>query len=180
MRKYFSEYCLKIRDISGRALACTGLTHRRPLWTPPKCVQPQFLKSVSLAWLARLPLPRANSNASQLGGLRLRANSKNEPHVWLAFASELKNKPPNWLAFASCASRERANFPEMPTSAGSYCIRIIPAFRCGGMWPRSAQNWPRADSNQIWPQPQASVKFSGLSSELFKNLKCFKHSIEVS
>ena len=41
---------------------------------------------------------------------------KNEPLVWLAFASELKNKPPNWLAFASCASRERANFPEMPTS----------------------------------------------------------------
>ena len=76
MRKYFSVYCLKIRDISGRALACTGLTHRRPLWTPPKCVQPQFLKSVSLAWLARLPLPRANSNASQLDGLRLRANSK--------------------------------------------------------------------------------------------------------
>ena len=76
MRKYFTEYCLKIRDISGRALACTGLTHRRPLWTPPKCVQPQFLKSFSLAWLARLPLPRANSNASQLGGLRLRANSK--------------------------------------------------------------------------------------------------------
>ena len=76
MRKYFSVYCLKIRDISGRALACTGLTHRRPLWTPPKCVQPQFLKSVSLAWLARLPLPRANSNASHLTGLRLRANSK--------------------------------------------------------------------------------------------------------
>ena len=76
MRKYFTEYCLKIRDISGRALACTGLTHRRPLWTPPKCVQPQFLESVSLAWLARIPLPRANSNASHLTGLRLRANSK--------------------------------------------------------------------------------------------------------
>ena len=41
---------------------------------------------------------------------------KNEPFVWLAFASELKNKPPNWLAFASCGSRERAYFPEMPTS----------------------------------------------------------------
>ena len=48
---------------------------------------------------------------------------KNEPLVWLAFASELKNKPPNWLAFASCASRERANFPEMPTSGSNIELR---------------------------------------------------------
>ena len=30
-------------------------------------------------------------------------------------------------------------------------VRIIPAFRCGGMWPRSAQNWPRTE---FWPNQQ--------------------------
>ena len=32
-------------------------------------------------------------------------------------------------------------------------VRIMPAFRCGGMWPRSAQNWPRME-NSTWPQQQ--------------------------
>ena len=31
-------------------------------------------------------------------------------------------------------------------------VRIIPAFRCGGMWPRSAANWPRPECT-IWPPP---------------------------
>ena len=57
--------------------------------------------------------------------------------------------------------------------SGSYCIRIIPAFRCGGMWPRSAQNWPRADSNQIWPQPQASVKIFRDVIRTFYEFKMF-------
>ena len=49
--------------------------------------------------------------------------------------------------------------------SGSYCIRIIPAFRCGGMWPRSAQNWPRCESNAIWPPPPlvTSIKNDGFS-----------------
>ena len=29
-------------------------------------------------------------------------------------------------------------------------IRIIPAFRCGGMWPRSAANWPSPECT-VWP-----------------------------
>ena len=67
--------------------------------------------------MARSPPPTASElKRKPPNWLAFASELKNEPLVWLAFASELKNKPPNWLAFASCASRERANFPEMPTS----------------------------------------------------------------
>ena len=67
--------------------------------------------------MARSPPPTASElKRKPPNWLAIASELKNEPLVWLAFASELKNKPPNWLAFASYASRERANFPEMPTS----------------------------------------------------------------
>ena len=75
--------------------------------------------------MARSPLPTASElKRKPPNWLAFASELKNEPLVWLAFASELKNKPPNWLAFASCASRERANFPEMPTSDATYKLVI--------------------------------------------------------
>ena len=62
--------------------------------------------------MARSPVP----TASEL---------KRKPPNWLAVASELKNKPLNWLAFASWASRERANFPKMPTSDYNITINLL-------------------------------------------------------
>ena len=76
--------------------------------------------------MARSPTPTASElKRKPVRWLAFASELKNESLVWLAFASELKNKPPNWLAFASCASRERANFPEMPTSAMAEMLQII-------------------------------------------------------
>ena len=47
----------------------------------------------------------------------------------------------------------------------------MPAFRCGGMWPRSAQNWPRME-NSTWPQQQVvtQIKVKGSVIRLKYNL----------
>ena len=57
--------------------------------------------------------------------LAVASELKNKSLDRLAVASELINKPLNWLAFASCASRERANFPKMPTSGTGRSFKNI-------------------------------------------------------
>ena len=67
--------------------------------------------------MARSPPPTASElKRKPPNWLAFASELKNKSFDRLAVASELKNKPLNWLAFASCASRERANFPKMPTS----------------------------------------------------------------
>ena len=86
--------------------------------------------------MARSPTPTASElKRKPVRWLAFASELKNEPLVWLAFASELKNKPPNWLAFASCASRERANFPEMPTSAlcATHLVQEVLSDSCSGV-----------------------------------------------
>ncbi|KAL3309216.1 hypothetical protein Ciccas_012238 [Cichlidogyrus casuarinus] len=44
-------------------------------------------------------------------------------------------------------------------------LQLTPAFRCGGLWPRSASHWPDKLPLQIWPTPAlvADVKREGFN-----------------
>ncbi|KAI5702485.1 hypothetical protein M8J76_003397 [Diaphorina citri] len=53
---------------------------------------------------------------------------------------------------------------------GKYVVQITPAFKCAGVWPRSASQWPQPDI--AWPHPSivAEIKAEGfdlLSKETF-------------
>ena len=72
----FLSTVLKLEIFRGERWPVRGWLTGAPSGHRQNAFSLNSFKSVSLAWLARLPLPRANSNASQLGGLRLRANSK--------------------------------------------------------------------------------------------------------
>ncbi|CBY37855.1 unnamed protein product [Oikopleura dioica] len=65
-------------------------------------------------------------------------------------------------AFNSIAALNPNATEAILTIRNGFIVRIVPAFRCGGMWPRSAQHWPQS---QLWPAPQvvSAVKSEGFT-----------------